>query len=733
MSRLDLHPRPLSSLWSRALLLALPMACSDPPVPETETETETDTEGTGTTTISPTTGPTTDPGTSTGLDDTADDSTSGTTEGDTDTFGGVCGDGILDPGEACDGDDYGGQTCQTQGFDGGLLACNVQCEIVTAGCDACGDGIVDPGEQCDGSDLAGQDCALQGFGGGTLACDRGCFLDTSGCWVCGNEVLDPGEACDGFELDGQDCASQGFDAGILACDAACAFDTSGCYLCGDGNLDPGEACDGADLGGETCASQGFDDGVLGCTETCVLDVGGCISFSCGDGVVNGADQCDAMDLDGQTCMSLGFGAGTLGCTAGCAFETSACCGDGTIGGAEACDGASLGGQTCASEGFDGGTLGCAADCSLDTSGCYACGDGSLDPGEACDGANLGGQTCEGLGMGLTGGLLACDAACAFDTGGCTSFPRPVAGQLVFSEVMKDPVTVADGMGGEWVELHNPTGAIYQLEGCTLDVVAPPASVTIDADLVAGVGAYLGLAETSGGGPGFAPAWSWPAGGLPLPDGAGELQLHCDGVLVDAVAYDAGATFPSTPGAALSLDPLHLDAVDNDAGANWCDASAAYNGDLGSPGQPNPPCDPTYSIDFCRLQFPLVVDAPAGSLVTVYGRLYIAGLTDQSPFNEPASTVLAWVGYGPDGTDPGIDPTWTWIAGVPNPGWDGNLFGEPNNDEYQAELVVPAPGTYDFAYRFSGDLGATFTYCDGDPPGNTNGYDVGQAGQLTSTP
>ena len=69
----------------------------------------------------------------------------------------------------------------------------------------------------------------------------------------------------------------------------------------------------------------------------------------------------------------------------------------------------------------------------------------------------------------------------------------------------------------------------------------------------------------------------------------------------------------------------------------------------------------------------------------------------------------------------------------NPGWDGSVFGEPNNDEHQAELVVPAVGAYDFAYRFSGDSGGTFTYCDGDPGGNTTGYAPADAGQLTSAP
>jgi hypothetical protein len=71
--------------------------------------------------------------------------------------------------------------------------------------------------------------------------------------------------------------------------------------------------------------------------------------------------------------------------------------------------------------------------------------------------------------------------------------------------------------------------------------------------------------------------------------------------------------------------------------------------------------------------------------------------------------------------------------VPNPGWNGSLAGAPNDDEYQATLVVPAPGVYDYAYRFSGNSGGSFTYCDGDAPGNTNGYASANAGQMTATP
>lgn len=47
---------------------------------------------------------------------------------------------------------------------------------------ACGNGVIDAGEQCDQGDLNGQTCITQGFGAGTLACGSGCLLDTIGCY-----------------------------------------------------------------------------------------------------------------------------------------------------------------------------------------------------------------------------------------------------------------------------------------------------------------------------------------------------------------------------------------------------------------------------------------------------------------------------------------------------------------------------------------------------------------------
>jgi len=49
----------------------------------------------------------------------------------------VCGNGLREGSEQCDGPDLGGQTCQSRGFSGGTLACNGDCTFNTAGCSVC--------------------------------------------------------------------------------------------------------------------------------------------------------------------------------------------------------------------------------------------------------------------------------------------------------------------------------------------------------------------------------------------------------------------------------------------------------------------------------------------------------------------------------------------------------------------------------------------------------------------
>jgi hypothetical protein len=155
----------------------------------------------------------------------------------------VCGDGVAQSGEQCDGGDFGGFDCVSLGFGPGLLFCDrPTCTFDTSSCSipgACGNGVIDPAEQCDGGDLQGFDCEAFGFGGGTLLCDAPtCTFDLSMCsggGNCGDGMINPGEQCDGANLQGFDCASLGLGGGMLACDPiTCTFDTSMCMPPGGG-------------------------------------------------------------------------------------------------------------------------------------------------------------------------------------------------------------------------------------------------------------------------------------------------------------------------------------------------------------------------------------------------------------------------------------------------------------------------------------------------------------------
>jgi len=97
---------------------------------------------------------------------------------------------------------------------------------------SCGDQFAEGDEICDGLDLAGQTCESQGYSGGTLACASTCLrFVTSGCTApeCGNNAIDDGEECDGTELNGASCETVlTGTSGTLAC-GDCAFDTRGCH------------------------------------------------------------------------------------------------------------------------------------------------------------------------------------------------------------------------------------------------------------------------------------------------------------------------------------------------------------------------------------------------------------------------------------------------------------------------------------------------------------------------
>lgn len=627
-----------------------------------------------------------------------------------------------------------------------------------------------PGTDAPGSDTPGTDAPLDDV---TIA-DAGSDADLDAPIPpgCGDGTVNGTEDCEPGMLGTATCTSEGFFGGTLGCAIDCNFDTSACTNCGNATIEAGEACDGTNLNGGTCVTEGFDEGTVTCNATCT-DFVTTACARCGDGTLNGTEECDTTSFGTSTCVTEGFMTGSLTCGSDCTIGTAGCstCGNTTIEGAEVCDGTSLNGMTCVTAGFMNGSLTCNATCTgVVTTACNRCGDNMARNGEACDGTDLVGETC--VTRGFLSGSLGCSTACAFDTSMCSNARPPTAGEIVITEIMPDPEVIGDTMG-EWFEVHNTSSALLALTGCvfTDNFTPTPNMFTVTMPVEIPAGGYATFARSAA--PGFTPTYVY--GSWPLANTNDEIRITCGGTLIDSVLYTTAAQFHFAPGIAMSLAPAGT-ATTNDVGASWCQATGTYGTgatpDRGSPGVANPLCAVTptenctngtdddgdslidcadvidcaaaptcvpLTIGFCRLQFPLTISGAAGAASpTVFGRVFVAGLTDMSATNNVDSRLVAAVGRGPDGTDPSLPASgWVWTTAAPNAGWDGSVAGEPNNDEYQATFTLPgAAGAYDYAYRFSGDGGTTWTYCDTNAgagsDGSQDGYQTANAGALTVT-
>lgn len=170
-----------------------------------------------------------------------------------------CGDGFRDEGEACDGGGDCTETC--------LLAfaaeCTADSDCVSGVCsggvcvenDVCGNGVLDPGEACDSAQDCTESCllALAAPCAVSVDCDSG--LCTSGVCiekaVCGDGVLQRGEACDQGPANSNVVANR--------CRLNCLLASVG-----DGVIDNGEECDDGNItDGDGCTAEGRSERVAG--------------------------------------------------------------------------------------------------------------------------------------------------------------------------------------------------------------------------------------------------------------------------------------------------------------------------------------------------------------------------------------------------------------------------------------------------------------------------------------
>lgn len=413
--------------------------------------------------------------------------------------GTVCGNGVTDPGEACDdgnvisgdgcrGDCLGREVCgdgrvdldehgvKLEVCDDGNTASGDGCAADCQSEEVCGNFVVDVNEDCDDGRDGGHECntgcKLKRCGDGNLdrwadggaeVCDRGdtawgdgCRGDCRGFEQCGDGLVDTatGEACD--------------SAGDLSgdCNGACRF-----KRCGDHNQD--QWADGGQEGCDLGDPDGGDqaNGGLYCSQTCtpkrcgngvtehqVFFDGGAYDEECDDGNTSDNDSCNVNCMIprcgngyrdfGETCDDGNNIAGD-GCRADClGWEL---CGDGQKdlllrdGGHEVCD-----------DGNRDAGDGCRADCQ----GLELCGDGQLDlllpdggrevcddgntaPGDGCRGDCQGVERC---GDGLLdptlrdGGVEVCDDGNRDGGDGCRADCRGVE---TCGDFLIDPA-LADG-------------------------------------------------------------------------------------------------------------------------------------------------------------------------------------------------------------------------------------------------------------------------------------------------
>ena len=175
-----------------------------------------------------------------------------------------------------------------------------------------------------------------------------------------------------------------------------------------------------------------------------------------------------------------------------------------------------------------------------------------------------------------------------DDNGTMRLPvAPVAGDLVITEVMPNPMAVGD-TEGEWFEVY--ATADVDLNGLEISRIGAtdPEVVVASECLHLAAGEYAIFASNTA---------MAANGGLPAP--IGELTLGLSNSNADvqiAIGGDVLDTYAWTTvrdGDSRQLDAAILDASGNDDPLQWCDGNTAYGaGDRGTPGAANESCGGT---------------------------------------------------------------------------------------------------------------------------------------------
>ncbi len=337
----------------------------------------------------------------------------------------------------------------------------------------------------------------------------------------------------------------------------------------DDGITPGDGdCDDDDptvYPGRDEECNGVDDNCNGTVDEGFGDADGDDTADCVD-----AEECDGVDNDGDGVADEDFadvdGNGVADCV-----------------GTEECDGVDNDGDGSIDEGYD-------ADGDGYTQCGTASGGGTSDELTDCDDTdaaiNPGAEETSGDEVDNN-----CDGA--VDDGFWS------VGDLIISEIMNNPSTVADTYG-EWFEVYNASDRDLILNG--LKIVSGSSEHSIEpadgSTLTIASGEYMvfGIEDDMAKNGGVGVSYEYDS--ITLGNESDDLSLVLGGTTIDGVGWDGGGSFPDPDGATLTLDPYYISADLNDDGLYWCEATDPWSAstDMGSPGGTNEVCV-TFDHDF----------------------------------------------------------------------------------------------------------------------------------------
>ena len=171
---------------------------------------------------------------------------------------------------------------------------------------------------------------------------------------------------------------------------------------------------------------------------------------------------------------------------------------------------------------------------------------------------------------------------------------PQRGDIVITEIMKDPSFVSDAHG-EWFEIQNITGHFINIAGWKISDLGTNSHTISNHGLPLylnpGQRFVLGIDQdplTNGG-----MTIDYKYSNFTLGNGADSVLLTArSGYLIDEVDYDDGILWPDVAGKSISLHLFAGDVYLNDDPANWCPGKTLLGGgntDMGTPRQDNDTC------------------------------------------------------------------------------------------------------------------------------------------------